>query len=190
MLMGKNRSFYRHSEGRLPAEGPQNQKERNSAGSSFSTLVHYLNTECVADREMILKRALQQKKGTSHSSRQKANKNRNYHKEEKPKTFEERLDLTIFWLEETFPKLFAADEYIPLDICILGDLKKDYKKRCFKKVCPTGLAIDAALAFYKKSYGYLECLQEGAVRYNLKGEPSGIVTKEEYEAARKILKTL
>lgn len=188
--MDKNRFFDRRIEGRLPTEGrPQNDNERNPADSSFAILVHCLNTECVADREVIFKRELQQKQGTRHSFRQKANKNRNYHKEN-PKTFEERLDLTIFWLEETFPKLFAADDYIPLDICILGALKKDYKKKCFKQVCTKSLVIDAALALYKKSYGYLECLQEGAVRYNLKGEPSGIVTKEEYEAARKILKTL
>ena len=110
----------------------------------------------------------------------------------KPKvlTFEQKLALTEQWLEETFPHLFAADDYIPLDHLLLRDLKADYKNNAIKKSYPQDLVIKAALSRYKESYGYLDCLKEGAARYNLKGEICGTVSLEEAESARKILDTL
>lgn len=108
----------------------------------------------------------------------------------KPLTFEQKLALTEQWLEETFPHLFAADDYIPLDHLLLRDLKADYKNNAIKKSYPQDLAIKAALSRYKESYGYLACLKEGEARYNLKGETCGTVTLEEAESARKNRDTL
>jgi sRNA-binding protein len=102
--------------------------------------------------------------------------------------FDKGLDLTEQWLEETFPHLFAADDYLPLDHLLLQDLKDDNDH--FKYLHPEYWAIKSAVFRYKNSYGYLWCLREGASRYNLKGEVCGIVTKEEEKAAKKILETL
>lgn len=104
--------------------------------------------------------------------------------------FQEQLDLTELWLEDNFPHLFAADEYIPLDKNILRDLKDDYKNNALRKNYPKGLVIKAAISRYINSYGYLERLKQGAIRYNLKGNPCGTVGQEEEAAAQKILATL
>jgi sRNA-binding protein len=98
--------------------------------------------------------------------------------------------MTYQWLEESYPHLFAADDYVLLDNFILRDLKIDYKNNALKKGYPQDLVIKAALSRYKESLGYLEFIREGDIRYNIKGEACGIVTKEEQEAAKKILSTL
>jgi sRNA-binding protein len=94
------------------------------------------------------------------------------------------------WLEETFPHLFAADDYMALDHLILCDLKNDYRNNFLKRGYPQDLVIKEVLNRYKESYGYLWSLKEGAARYNLKGDICGIVTKEEEKVAKKILETL
>jgi sRNA-binding protein len=104
-------------------------------------------------------------------------------------TYDQKLEKTYQWLEETYPHLFAADDYVLLDNLILRDLKIEYKNNALKKGYRQDLVIKAALSRYRESLGYLECIREGASRYNIKGETCGIVTEEEEEAAKKILAT-
>ena len=150
-------------------------------------MVDYLDAERVAQREEFLKREQENGKSTSKRFRPKKPG-----KSTKPKvlTFDQKLALTEQWLEETFPHLFAADDYVPLDYHLLRDLKADYKNNVLKKHYPQDLVIKATFYRYTESFGYLECLKEGAPRYNFKGETCGTVTKEEEEAAKKILTTL
>lgn len=56
----------------------------------------------------------------------------------KPKclSFDQKLALMEQWLEGTFPHLFAADDYIPLDHHLLRDLKVDYKKKSHQEGLP------------------------------------------------------
>lgn len=161
--------------------------------TSFSQLVDCFDAERLAQQEEFLKREKEHKKQNENKKRppkQSQPKKPNKFSKTKGMSFEEKLDLTYQWLEETFPHLFATDDYIPLDILILRDLKVDYKNNRIKKGYPEDLVIKAALSRYRESLGYLECIREGACRYNLKGEVSGIVTREEEEAAKKILITL
>ena len=150
-------------------------------------MVDRFETERAAQREEFLKR--EQEKGKRPPKRFLP---KQPGKAAQPKvlTFDQKLALTEQWLEETFPHLFAADDYIPLDHLLLRDLKADYKNNVLKKGYPQDLVIKAALFRYKESYGYLDCLKEDAARYNLKGEICGTVSLEEAEVARKILDTL
>ena len=150
-------------------------------------MVDRFETERAAQREEFLKR--EQEKGKRPPKRFLP---KQPGKAAQPKvlTFDQKLALTEQWLEETFRHLFAADDYIPLDHHLLRDLKADYKNNVLKKSYPQDLVIKAAFSRYKESYGYLACLKEGAARYNLKGKICGTVSKEEEEAARKILATL
>ena len=150
-------------------------------------MVDYLDAERVAQREEFLKR--EQENTKSPSKRFPPKKSA---KAVKPKalTFDQKLALTEQWLEETYPHLFAADDYVPLDHHLLRDLKADYKNNALKVGYPQDLVIKAAFYRYTESFGYLECLKEGATRYNFKGEVCETVTKEEEEAAKDILLTL
>jgi len=147
-----------------------------------------LEAERAAQREEFLKR---EKKGSKIPSQrfQPRPQPKKSGKAVKSKalTFDQKLAVTEQWLEETFPHLFVADDYVPLDHHLLRDIKADYKNNIVKKNYPQDLVIKGALSRYKESYGYLECLKEGAERYSLKGEICGTVTKEEEEAAKKIL---
>ena len=147
-------------------------------------MVDYLDAERAAQREEFLKREQASRKSPSQKPWSKKPG-----KVLKPKalTFEQKLELTNQWLEETFPHLFAADDYIPLDEHVLRDLKNEYKNNCIKNKYPQDMVIKAALVRYKENPGYLSCLKQGATRYNLKGEPCGTVTKEEEESAKKEL---
>lgn len=150
-------------------------------------MVDYLEAERAAQREEFLKR--EQENTKSPPKRLLPKKSG---KAVKPKalTFDQKLALTEQWLEETFPHLFTADDFIPLDHHLLRDLKADYKNNVLKKQYPHDLVIKAAFYRYTESLGYLECLKEGATRYNLKGNVCGTVTKEEEESAKTILLTL
>lgn len=154
-------------------------------------MVDDLNVERAAQREEFLKR---EKKGSKIPSKrfQLRPQPKKSGKAVKPKalTFDQKLVVAEQWLEETFPHLFAADDYVPLDHQLLRDIKADYKNNVVKKNYPQDLVIKGALSRYKESYGYLECLKEGVERYNLKGEICGTVTKEEEKAARIILQSL
>ena len=147
-------------------------------------MVDYLDEERAAQREEFLKREQGKKEIPPQRLRPKKPG-----KAPKPKalTFDQKLALTEQWLEETFPHLFAEDDFIPLDHHLLRDLKADYKNNVLKKQYPQDLVIKAAFYRYTESFGYLECLKEGATRYNLKGETCGTVTKEEEEDAKAIL---
>ena len=147
-------------------------------------MVDYLDEERAAQREEFLKRERASRK--SHSQNPWSKKPS---KAPKPKalTFEQKLELTNQWLEETFPHLFAADDYIPLDEHVLRDLKNEYKNNCIKNKYPQDLLIKAALVRYKENPGYLSCLKEGSCKYTLAGTISGRISKEEEEAAQKIL---
>ena len=160
---------------------------RNSTNYSSSHVVEHFDEERVSPREEFFKRETGNNKAFSQQFRPKKPG-----KSTKPKvmTFDQKLELTDQWLEETYPHLFAADDYVLLDNFILRDLKIDYKNNALKKLYPKDLVIKAALSRYKESLGYLEFIREGAIRYNLKGEACGIVTKEEEIAAKKILATL
>ena len=167
-------------------QGNRNQG-RDPANHSSSCMVEYFDEERVAQREEFFRRKKDKDKTSFKQLRPKKAR-----KTKKPKvmTFDQKLDLTDQWLEETYPHLFAADEYIPLDNNILQDLKVEYKNNSIKKGYPKDLIIKWAISRYRESLGYLESIKEGATRYNLKGEACGIITKEEEETARKILATL
>ena len=149
-------------------------------------MVDYFDAERVAQREEFLKREQENGKSTSKRFRPKKPG-----KSTKPKalTVDQKIELTNQWLEETLSHLFAADDFIPLDHHLLRDLKVYYKNNVLKKGYPQDLVIKGAFYRYLESYGYLECLKQGAARYNLKGECCGTVTKEEEEAAKKALES-
>jgi len=153
-------------------------------------MVGDLDAERAAQREEFLKR---EKKGSAIPSKrfQLRPQPKKSGKAVKPKalTFDQKLALMEQWLEEAFPHLFAADDYVPLDHQLLRDIKADYKNNVVKKNYPQDLVIKGALSRYKESYGYLECLKEGAERYSLKGEICGTVTKEEEKSAKEILES-
>ena len=150
-------------------------------------MVDDLDEERAAQREEFLKREQQNRNVPSQRLRPKKTGRM---AKLKAMTFEQKLALTDQWLEEAYPHLFAVDDYIPLDHHLLRDIKADYKNNLIKKGYPQDLVIKAALSRYKESLGYLESVEEGAARYNIKGEVCGIVTKEEEEAAKEILATL
>ena len=154
-------------------------------------MADYLDAERAAQREEFLKREKKNSKSSSQRPRPRPQPKKQG-KGVKPKamTFEQKLALTEQWLEETYPHLFAADDFIPLDHLLLRDLKADYKNNVLKKGYPQELVIKAAFYRYTESIGYLESLKEGAVRYNLKGETCGTVTKEEEDNAKEILISL
>ena len=160
---------------------------RNPDASSSSRAVDSFDAERAAQREEFLKR--EKEKGKTPSQQFRPKKPR---KSTKPKvlTFDQKLEITYQWLEETYPHLFAADDYILLDNLILRDLKIEYKNNALKKGYPQDLVIKAALSRHRERLGYLECIRAGAPRYNIKGESCGIVTGEEEEAAKKILAAL
>jgi|GEM_PF-1886882 len=164
-----------------------NNRERNSIASSFSRLVEYFDAERLAQRKEFLKRERENNKLSSRQDRPKKSG-----KKPKPKsmTFDQKLDLTYQWLEATYPHLFVSDGCVLLDHFILRDIKSEYKNNQLKKGYPQDLVIKAAISRYKESMGYLECVRAGATRYNLKGEACGMITKEEEEAAQKILDNL
>ena len=159
---------------------------RNPIASSSSHIVDF-DAERAAQREEFLKREKEKDKTPSQHFRPKKSG-----KASKPKvlTFDQKLEMTYQWLEETYPHLFSADDYVLLDNLILRDLKIEYKNNALKKGYPQDLVIKAALSRYRGSLGYLECIRAGAPRYNIKGEACGIVTEEEEEAAKKIRSTL
>ena len=147
-------------------------------------MIDNLDSERALQREEFIKR----EQGSSKIAPKRIF-SKNPGKGAKPKvlTFEHKLASTEQWLEETFSHLFAADDCVPLDHQLLRDLKADYKNNVIKNGYPQDLVIKGALSRYKESYGYLDSIREGVSRYNLKGEVCGTVTKEEEEAARKIL---
>ena len=154
-------------------------------------MVDYFDVERVAQREEFLKREQENSKSSSQRFQPRPQPKKSVKgKKPAPLTFEQKLELTNQWLEETFPHLFVGDDYIPLDHDLLRDLKADYKNNLIKKGYPQNLVIKAAFYRYVESLGYLECLKEGLPRYSLKGDVCGTVTKEEEKSARKILKTL
>ncbi len=160
---------------------------KNPVASSPSRVVDSFDAERAIQREEFLKREKEKDKTPSQQFRPKKPG-----KARKPKvlTFDQKLEMTYQWLEETYPHLFAADDYVLLDNLILRDFKIEYKNNALRKGYPQDLVIKAALSRYRESLGYLECIKAGAPRYNIKGEACGIVTKEEEEAAKKILAAL
>jgi len=104
---------------------------------------------------------------------------KNHHKKRSTKPLERQLAQTIQWLEETFPHLFTANDYLPLSDHILMELKQEYKANQVRKNYPGNLVLRAALSRYKSSSGYLYCLKEGTPKYALDGSIAGYVTKEE-----------
>lgn len=149
-------------------------------------MVDYIDEERAAQREEFLKREQENRKVPSQRLRPKKPGKA---AKPKPMTFDQKLALTNQWLEEFFPHLFAADDYIPLDHHLLRDLKADYKNNALKKGYPEELVIKATYYRYLESFGYLGCLKQGASRYNLKGEFCGTVTLEEEEAAKRVLES-
>lgn len=100
---------------------------------------------------------------------------------------QEELDMTEAWLEEIFPKIFAADDYLPLDHQILCELKNHYRHYRETKGYPKNLKLAATIRRYLQNICYLTCLVEGAPRYNLNGKIVGHVSAKEAEQAKKIL---
>jgi hypothetical protein len=165
---------------------------RDPEGSRFpargNTLGDSLDGERAAQREEFLRRegkSAGKSRKPSLSSPKKPARGRNL---EQP-AFEKQLGLTNQWLEETFPGLFAADDYLPLGEHVLRDLKNDYRNNQAKKGYPPNLVIKAALARYKENPGYLACLKAGAPRHALDGSITGAVTREEEEKAKEALKS-
>jgi 16S rRNA C967 or C1407 C5-methylase (RsmB/RsmF family) len=153
-------------------------------------MVNLLDAERAAQREEFLKRESKAKKPIQNFSFPPKLSKRSKATKLKSLSFEEKLELTNQWLEENFPHLFAADNFVLLDPLLLRDLKADYKYNVLKKNYPEYLVIKAALARYKQINGFLECIREGEFYINLKGEQVGIVSKQEEEAAREILQNL
>ena len=89
-------------------------------------MADYLDAERAAQREEFLKREQENRKVPSQRLR---SKKAGRVDKPKPLIFDQKLALTEQWLEETFPYLFAADDYVPLDAYLLRDLKADYKKK-------------------------------------------------------------
>jgi hypothetical protein len=168
-----------HGKGRR-TEGPHFPARARASGDS-------IDLERAAQREEFLRREGQgvgKNRKPSHSSPPK--KPAKVSNSKRP-AFEKQLGLTNQWLEETFPHLFAADDYLPLDGHVLRDIKNDYRNNQVKKGYPPNLVIKAALALYKENPGYLACLKAGAPRHALDGSVTGTVTREEEDKARGIL---
>jgi sRNA-binding protein len=87
------------------------------------------------------------------------------------------IKLLPLWFPECFKR---GDAKVPLAIGVNKDLME-----------ATGLTkkiISFTLARYCRNYNYLCCLVEGAPRYTLKGEISGVVTAEQHKQALAHLK--
>ena len=143
--------------------------------SSFTTLLDVIDPypEREAQRQEHLKR---QKKDIYKANAKKAGKPRKPKAKPKAMSFEEKLERTQKWLQETFPDLFDPSQSCKaLDIHIVRDIKAHYKHEHLKKHYPDDLVIKAALYRHMESPGYLACLVKGAARYNVKGEVIGCV---------------
>ena len=142
-------------------------------GSSFSTLLDVIDPcpEREAQRKEYLKR---QKKDIYKAQAKKSVKLRKSKGKSKTMSFEEKLERTNQWLQETFPDLFDPSQPCKaLDVHIVRDIKAYYKHEHLKKQYPDDLVIKAALYRYMESPGYLACLVQGAPRYNIKSEVVG-----------------
>ena len=129
--------------------------------------------ERIAQREEYLKRT---KETAPKAHPKKPKKPRKSTPKPKGMGFEEKLERTQKWLQETFPNLFDPFQPCkPLDVNIVRDIKAHYKNGQVKNKYPNDLVIKAALYRYMESPGYLACLVEGAPRYNVKGEVVGFV---------------
>jgi hypothetical protein len=96
-------------------QGNHNHEESFTNPSSLR-VVEYFDAERIAQRDEYFR----QEKASLRFPKQS-------NKKPKPKamSFEERLELTNLWLEETYPYLFAADDYVPLEHHLVRDLKAD-----------------------------------------------------------------
>jgi len=141
--------------------------------TSFATLLNALDPEREAQRQEHLN---QKKENTPRASTKKPQKTSQSSSKLKGMSFEEKLERTKQWLEETFPALFDPSQPCKaLDVHIVRDIKIYYKREHVKKKYPNDLVIKAALYRYMKSPPYLECLVEGAPRYNIEGKIMGTV---------------
>jgi hypothetical protein len=172
----------RHHGGARRPEGSRFPARRNALGDS-------IDGKRAAQREEFLRRE-GKSAGKNCTPSPSSSKNPGRGSNSKRPALEEQLDLTNQWLEEAFPGLFAADDYLPLGEHVLRDLKNDYRNNQVKKGYPPNLAIKAALARYKENPGYLACLKADAPRYALDGSITGAVTREEEAKARKCLKDI
>ena len=86
----------------------------------------------------------------------------------------------IAQISELYPNTFNREAVKPLKIGIQEDLLVEEKLSKGK--------IKRALASYVRAPAYYKSLVEGAERVDLKGEPAGIVTAQEAEHAKKMLK--
>lgn len=75
-------------------------------------------------------------------------------------------------LSKHYPKLFIQDKPLPLKVGIHRDIFREYKLSVSKR------EVRKFLHRYINSKKYQERHIENAVRYNLLGEESGVVTKE------------
>jgi hypothetical protein len=164
-----------------------NNWERPQHNSSFSNLLDAIDPERDAQRQEHLRR-MSEEKGASFSqaapkapaqARPKPQPPKKHMHAKKPKapskkkglTFEEKLDITMQWLETTFPDLFDPSQPCkPLDIHIVRDVKNHYKLYAVKNRYPNDLVIKAALYRYMETPEYIECLEKGAPRYNIENE--------------------
>jgi len=146
-----------------------------SENTSFATLLDAIDPdpERLAQRQEYLK---QMKKEAYKALGKKRQKSQKIIHKPKSMSFDEKLERTWQWLQETFPDLFDPSQpYKALDVNIVRDIKAYYKKYHVKNKYPDNLVIKAALYRYIESSDYLACLIEGAPRYNIKGEISGVV---------------
>lgn len=143
----------------------------DNPNTSFSALLDIIDpcAEREAQRQEYLKR---QKKDAPKTSPKKPAKPC----KSNAMSFEEKLERTNQWLQETFPALFGPSQPCKaLDVHIIRDIKAHYKQGYLKKKYPSDLVIKAALYRYMESPEYLSCLRESAPRYNIKGEIAGTV---------------
>ncbi len=85
-------------------------------------------------------------------------------------------------VSETYPLAFDRKNVRPLKIGIQEDILADAK-------LPKG-KVKRALASYVRSGHYLRSLQPGAERVDLAGQPAGLVTDQEAEHAKSLLKKM
>jgi len=146
-----------------------------SESTSFSTLLDVIDPdpERLAQRQEYLRRM---KKEAYKALGKKRQKSQRVIQKAKGISFEENLERTWQWLQETFPDLFDPSQpYKALDVNIVRDIKAHYKKYHVQNKYPDNLVIKAVLYRYIESPEYLACLMEGAPRYSIKGEISGTV---------------
>jgi len=88
-------------------------------------------------------------------------------------------------LRESWPLLFTQEPLKPMKTGIMQDLITDAEKR---QIDFPGLEIGKALKRYTRTIPYQLALASDSQRYNIHGQPDGVVTEEQRQMALTWLK--